>query len=116
MEELKANVKEKTNTCNKSCKESAKRESELFKMVEPAAIDEGKRTKKEACFKDISKQRQQEREEEHEARALIEEMQQNLEEARAKDSETERKLGRVLGDDIHSFEKEMERPPRTLRR
>ena len=34
-----ATVKEKTSTWNKSCKESVKRESELYKMVEQAAID-----------------------------------------------------------------------------
>ena len=33
-------MKEQTNTWNKSCKESAKRESELYKMVEPADIEE----------------------------------------------------------------------------
>ena len=33
-------VKEMTNAWNKSCKESVKRESELYKMVEAAVIDE----------------------------------------------------------------------------
>ena len=33
-------MKEKTNTWNKSCMESAKRESEFFKMIEQAGIDE----------------------------------------------------------------------------
>ena len=33
-------MKEKTNTWNKSCKESVKREGELYKTVEAAVIDE----------------------------------------------------------------------------
>ena len=33
-------VEERTNAWNKSCKESVKRESELYKMVEAAVIDE----------------------------------------------------------------------------
>ena len=33
-------MKENTNTWNKSCKESAKKKSELFKMVEAAVMDE----------------------------------------------------------------------------
>ena len=39
-------VKErKANTWNKSCEESVKRESELYKMVEQAAIDEKQQQK-----------------------------------------------------------------------
>ena len=56
-------------------------------------------------LKDVLKELQKEREEEDEARALIEEMQRNLDEAQARASETEWKLGRVLGDYIDSFEK-----------
>ena len=47
---------------------------------------------------------------EAEARGLIEEMQRNLDEAQARASETERKLGRVLGEYKNSHEKEMVRP------
>ena len=39
-------VKEKTNTWTKNCKESAKRESYLYKMVELAAIDERQEDKR----------------------------------------------------------------------
>ena len=40
-------VKVKTNTWNKSCKESGKGESVLYKMVEQAAIDERQEHKEE---------------------------------------------------------------------
>ena len=46
-------VKEKTNTWNKSWKESAKRESELYKMVEQAAIDERQEHKEKCMIKDM---------------------------------------------------------------
>ena len=71
-------------------------------MVELAAIDERQEDKERSMLKDVLKQLREEREEEHEARALNEEMQQNWEEARARASETERKLCRVLEDYIHS--------------
>ena len=102
MDALGTTVKEKTSTWNKSCKESAKRESELYKMIEQAAIDERQEHKERSMLEGILKQLQKEREDEYEARALIEEMQRNL--------ETERKLGRVLGEYISSNEKEMVRP------
>ena len=66
--------------------------------------------KKHACLKDTLKKLRKEREEENEARALLEEMQQNLEEAHARASETERKLYRELGEYTHSWEKALERP------
>ena len=47
--------------------------------------------------RDVLKQLREEREEEHEARVHNEETQQNLEEAHARASETERKLCRVFG-------------------
>ena len=79
-------------------------------MVEIAAIDERQEDKERSMLKDVLKQLREEREEEHEARALNEEMQQNLEVAHARASETARKLCRVLGDYIHSWEQELERP------
>ena len=54
------NVNEETNTWNKSCRESAKRESELYKMVEHAAIDERQELKERSMPKDLLKQLQQE--------------------------------------------------------
>ena len=101
-------MKEKTNTCHKSCRESAKRESELYKMVEQTVIDERQEHKERRMFKDLLQQLQ--KEEEEEARGLLEEMQRNLDEAQARASETERTLGRVLGEYIYFYGKEMERP------
>ena len=40
MEALGSALKEKTHTWNKSCKESAERETELYKMIEIATKDE----------------------------------------------------------------------------
>ena len=78
MDALGSTLKEKTNTWNKSCNERANRESELYKMVELAAIDERQDDKERSMFEDVLKQLRKEREEEHEARALIEDMQHNL--------------------------------------
>ena len=90
-------VKEKTTTWNKSRRESAKRESELYKMVEQAAIRKARaQRKKHAQGLATAK----ERDEEEEARGRVEEMQRNLDEAQ----------GRVLGEYIYSYEKEMGRP------
>ena len=78
-------------------------------MVEQAAVDERQEHKERSMLKDLLQQLQKEREEE-EARGLIEEMQRNLDEGQARSYETERKLGRVLGEYLYSYEKEMVRP------
>ena len=67
----------------------------------------GKNTKKEACSRTcyINCKRG-----EDEAREVVEEMQRNLDEVQARTYETERKLDRVLGEYIDSFEKELGRP------
>ena len=54
-------VKEKTNIWNKSCRESAKRKSVLYKMVEQAAIDERQEHKERSMLKDMLQQLQKER-------------------------------------------------------
>ena len=87
---------EKTNTWNKSCKESAKRESELYKMVEAAVIDEKQEQKGRGMIRDLLEQLQKRREEEDEARGVIEVMQRNLDEAQNRSYEVERKLDRVV--------------------
>ena len=78
-------------------------------MVEQAAIDERQEHKERSMLKGLPQQLQKEREEEEEARGLIEEMQRNLDEAQARASETEPKLGCVLGEYTYSYEKEMGR-------
>ena len=71
-------------------------------MVEHAAIDERQELKERNMLMDIldATSKKKEREEEEEACGLIEEMQRNLDEVQARASETERKLGRVLGECI----------------
>ena len=104
-------VKEKTNTWNKSCKESVNRESELDKKVEAAVMDEKNKNKKErGMIGDLPGQLQKRREEDDEERGLIEEMQHNLDEAQNRSYEVERKLDRVRWEDIEAFDKEMGRP------
>ena len=96
MDAVGSTVKEKANTWNKSCKESVKRESELYKMVEAAAIDERQEQKERGMIRDLLEQLQKRREEEDEARVLTEEMQRNPDEAQSRSYEVERKLDRVL--------------------
>ena len=79
-------------------------------MVEQAAIDERQEHKERSMIKNLLHQRQKKREEEDEARGLIEEMQRNLDEAQTRSYEVERMVDRVLGEYIDSFEKEMGRP------
>ena len=65
-------VKEKTNTWNKSCKESVMIESELYKMGEAAPVNERQEQKERCMIKDLLEHLQKSREEEDEARELIE--------------------------------------------
>ena len=46
MDALGSALKEQTHTWNRSCKESAKKETELFKMIEPPQETKSKRTPK----------------------------------------------------------------------
>ena len=74
-------VKEKSTTWNKSCKESTKRETELFKMVEVAVTDEKQEERERDMIRDLLVELRKRREEEDEARNLIEEMQRSLDDA-----------------------------------
>ena len=56
------------------------------------------------------KQLRKERDEENHARALLEEMQQNLDEAHARASETEQRLHRKLEKYMYSWDRESGRP------
>ena len=103
-------VDEKTNTWNKSCKECVKRESELYKMVEAAVMDERQEQKERGMIMDLLEQLQKRREEEDEFGGLIEEMQRNLDEAQSRSYEEERELDRVLWEYIEAFVQEIGRP------
>ena len=56
------------------------------------------------------KQLRQEEDEEDEARALLENMQQNVDEAHAKASETKRRFYREIEEDLYSLDQEFGRP------
>ena len=87
-------VKEKTTTWNTSCTESTNRETgELYKMVEAAVMDEKQEQKERGMIRDLLEQLQKRREEEDEARNLIEEMQRNLHDALNKSYEVEQEAG-----------------------
>ena len=75
-------VKEKTNTWNKSRKESAKRETEVSKMVVVAVMDETQEERERGMI--VLVELRKRGEEVDEARNLIEEMQRNLDDARIK--------------------------------
>ena len=51
-------VKEKTSTWTQSCKESEKRDRELYKMIEHAAIDERQEHKERNMIKDLLRELQ----------------------------------------------------------
>ena len=63
-------LKEKTHTLNKSCKESARRETKLYKMIEIAAKDEKQEDKQRSITKKTFTQLGKEEDEADEARAL----------------------------------------------
>ena len=77
-------VKEKTNTRNKSCAESVKRELQLYTNVEAAAMDERQEQKERKIIRHLLEQLQKRRDEEDEAGGLIEEMQRNLDDAQSR--------------------------------
>ena len=52
MDAVGTTVKEKTNTWN-SCKESASRETELYKMVEAAVMDEKHEERERDMIRDL---------------------------------------------------------------
>ena len=103
-------VKEKTNTWNKSCMESAKREAELYKMVEIAVMDEKQEERERGMIRELLGELRKRREEEDETRNLIEHMQRNFDDAQNKSHEVERKLNRILWEYIEAFDKERGRP------
>ena len=98
-------LKEKTR-----CKESAKRESEFFKMVELAAIDERQEDKERNIIKKTLKQLRKDDEGAEEARTLLCDMHQNVDEADAKVTETRSRPHREINEYMHSWDQELGRP------
>ena len=72
MDAVVTTVKEKTNTWNKSFEESAKRETAWYKMVEVAVINEKQEERERGMTRDLLGELRKRREEEDEARNLIE--------------------------------------------
>ena len=103
-------LKEKSNTWTKSCKESAQRESELYKMVELAAIDERQEDKERNITKKTLKQLSTEEDETEEARTLLYDLQHNVDEADAKVTETRSRLYSEINEYVHSLDQELGRP------
>ena len=107
-------VKEKSNTWNKGCKESTKRETGLFKVVEVAVTDEKQEERERVMIRDLRVELRKRREEEDEARNLIEEMQRNLDDAQNQSGEVEHNLNRILWEYIEAFDKERGCPRLTM--
>ena len=102
-------LKEKSSTWTKSCKQSAKRESEFSKMVELAAIDERQEDKERNTIKKTLAQLCKEEAEAEEARTLLYDMQQILDEADAKITETRSRLYPEIKKYMHSWDQELGR-------
>ena len=67
MDALGSALKEKKHTWSKSCKESAKGETEFFKMLESSANDAKTEDNERSRLKNTLKQLRKERDEENEA-------------------------------------------------
>ena len=94
---------EKSNTWNKSCKESTKREAVLFKMVEVAVAKEKQKERERGMIRDLLVELRI-------RRTLIDEMQRNLDDAQNKSCKVEQKLNRLLWEYIDAVDKERGRP------
>ena len=96
-------VAEKKNTWANSCKESAKRETEIFKVMGCLADDAKEGGGDRNRIKKTLKHLREEEKEEYEARALLEAMQKNVDEAYARASETKLRLVREVEEYMHSW-------------
>ena len=79
-------------------------------MVELAAIDERHEDKERNIIKKPLKQRRKDEEEAEEARTLLNDMQQNVDEADAKVTQTTCRLYREINEYMHSWDQELGRP------
>ena len=88
VEELGMVVTGNKNTWVKSCKETAKRETEIFKMMGSLADDAKTEDGDGGRIKNTSRKLRKEENEEYEASAFLEAIQKNVDEAHARASET----------------------------
>ena len=104
VEELGMIVKEKKSTWVKSCKENSKRETEICAisegMAEDATVEDGDKSRLRRALKQLRK----DRDKENAVREFLEEMQQNVDEAHARASESERSLCRELEEDMYPWD------------
>ena len=100
MDAVGTTVKEKTNTWNESCKESVKRETELYKMVEAAVMDEKQEQKEREMLEQLRTKQE----------AWSKRCNATPDKAQNKSYEVERKLDCVLWEHIEAFDKELGRP------
>ena len=103
-------VAEKKNTWAKSCKESAKRETEIFKMMGCLADHAKEGGGDGNTIKKILMQLCDEEKEEYEACARLEAMQKNVNEAHTRASETAQRLFEEIEEYMRSLDRESERP------
>ena len=83
-------------------------------MVEVAATDEKQEERERCRIRDQLVDVRRRKEEEDEARSLIEEMQRNLDDAQNKSYEAEQKRNSILWEYTEAFDKERARPKITM--
>ena len=110
VEELETLVKEQKNTWAKSCKESSKRKTGINAMSEGMADDVKIEDSDKGRLRKALKQHRKDRDEENAARELLEEMQQNVDDAHARSSESERRLCQELEEFMYSWDREVGTP------
>ena len=107
-------VKEKKSTWVKSwvksCKESSKRETEIYAISEGMAEDTKFEDGDKSRLRKALKQHRKDRHEGNAARELLEEMQQNVGEAHARASESEKSLWKELKEYMYPWDREFGRP------
>ena len=109
-EALKALLKKKKITWNKSGKESARREADLYTMLESAATNEKKEERERDKLGDRLEAFLERKEKEDEATCLIEEMRKNVEAAQHKSFEAEQSLSSALREYVDTFDRDRGRP------
>ena len=102
---LEALVKEKKITWTKSGRESAKREAELFDMLEKAATNEKREGRDSDKLGDRLEAFLTRKGEEDEATCLMEEMRKNLVAAQQKSFEAEQSLCNALREYVEGYDR-----------
>ena len=104
-----SSLEERSHTWNESCKVSAKREGAMLKLDGGQRNDEKQEDEERHNIDKLLKQLREERKEENEARALLEEM-KKLEEAQARASATEQKVFGRFDEYMRTWTEDRGRP------